>query len=265
MAIASGVSLDRLRRDGQAFSEEISREYYLAAAGLKLTAELQPIYGKYAAIMSADALGKTLDAFRAATPGSEEHRKTRILLEWLAGLQAGRELAPLEEREIAWEASAMVPLPDGSRMQFERVPIEVANSTDRAHRVTIHEARNALVSSELAPMRRERFQRERDIIERCQRAAGRHLQRPVDRELAQRHRDGRRSARRARALRVDVRAAWRSRPRALGCPNAGSVRLSRARCSSTRWRSRPLPNAWCFRGQSRCRCILNTSGRRIMP
>lgn len=166
MATASGVSLDRLRRDGQAFSEEISREYYLAAAGLKPTAELQPIYAKYAAIMSADALGMTLEAFRAATPGSEEHRQTRILLEWLAGLQAGRELAPLEEREIAWEASAMVPLPDGSRMQFERVPIEVANATDRDERVTIFNARNMLVASELVPMRRERFQRERDIIER---------------------------------------------------------------------------------------------------
>ena len=172
MAIASEVSLDRLRRDGQAFSEEISREYYLAAAGLKHTAELQPIYAKYAAIMSADALAMTLEAFRGATPGSEEHRQTRILLEWLASLQSGRELAPLEEREIAWEASAMVRLPDGSNVQFERVPIEVANSADRAHRVTVYDARNRLVEAELAPMRREKFQRERDIIERLDLADG---------------------------------------------------------------------------------------------
>ena len=172
MAIASGVSLDRLRRDGQAFSEEISREYYLAAAGLKPTAELQPIYAKYAAIMSADALAMTLEAFRGATPGSEEHRQTRILLEWLASLQSSRELAPLEEREIAWEASAMVRLPDGSSVQFERVPIEVANSADRAHRLTVYDARNTLVAAELAPMRREKFQRERDIIERLDLADG---------------------------------------------------------------------------------------------
>jgi hypothetical protein len=172
MAIASQVSLDRLRRDGQAFSEEISREYYLAGAGLKPTAELQPIYAKYAAVMSADALAMTLEAFRGATPGSEEHRQTRILLEWLASLQSSRELAPLEEREIAWEASAMVRLPDGTSVQFERVPIEVANSADRAHRVTVFDARNKLVESELAPMRREKFQRERDIIERLDLADG---------------------------------------------------------------------------------------------
>jgi hypothetical protein len=172
MAIASDVSLDRLRRDGQTFSEEISREYYLAAAGLKPTAELQPIYARHAAIMSADALAMTLESFRGATPGSEDHRQTRMLLEWLASLQSSRELAPLEEREIAWEASAMVRLPDGTNIQFERVPIEVANSADRAHRITVFDARNRLVESELAPMRREKFQRERDIIERLDLADG---------------------------------------------------------------------------------------------
>jgi hypothetical protein len=166
MGTAAGLSLERLRRDGQAFSEEMSREYYQAAAGLKPTAELQPIYARHGAIMSADALAMTLEAFRDASPGTEEHRQTRILLEWIAGLQAGRELAPLEEREIAWEASAMVPLPDGGQLQFERVPIEVANSTDRARRQAIYSARSAVVERELAPLRQERLQRERDIIER---------------------------------------------------------------------------------------------------
>src|SRR3954468_5122145 len=113
MAVTTTVSLDRLRHDGQAFSEEISREYYLAAAGLKPTAELQPIYEKYGAIMTPDALAMTLETFRGATPDTEDHRRARILLEWLAGLQSGRELAPLDEREMAWEASAMVTLPDG--------------------------------------------------------------------------------------------------------------------------------------------------------
>ncbi len=172
MKATASPSLDRLRRDGQAFSEEISREYYLAAAGLKPTAELQPIYEKYSAIMSPETLAMTLESFREATPGTEEQRQARILLEWLAGLQSGRQLAPLEEREIAWEASAMISLPDGSQLQFERSPIEMANSTDRAHRLAIHKARSSLVEQELAPLRRERFQRERDIIERLDLADG---------------------------------------------------------------------------------------------
>jgi hypothetical protein len=172
MAATASLSLDRLRRDGQSFMEELTREYYLSTAGLKPTAELQPLYKRYAAILSSDALGVTLDAFRSASPGTEEHRSARILLEWQADSQSGRELAPLEEREIAWEASAMVTLPDGARMQFERTPIEMANSTDRAWRLGVEKARSALLEAELAPLRRERFQRERDIVERLDIADG---------------------------------------------------------------------------------------------
>jgi hypothetical protein len=73
---------------------------------------------------------------------------------------------------MGWEASAMVKLPDGSAIQFERTPIEIANSKDRAKRQAIYQARATLVESELAPLRRERFQRERDIIERLELADG---------------------------------------------------------------------------------------------
>ena len=37
--------------------EEISREFYLAHSGQKPTAELQPIYARYAPILGPDALG----------------------------------------------------------------------------------------------------------------------------------------------------------------------------------------------------------------
>lgn len=152
--------------------EALTREYYLSGAGLKATAELQPLYKQYAAILSEDSLALTLEAFKGATPGSDEHRQARILLEWQADSQSGRELAPLDEREIAWEASAMVTLADGTRLQFERTPIEIANSTDRNHRLAIEMARGTILEAELAPLRRERFQRERDIIERLGLANG---------------------------------------------------------------------------------------------
>lgn len=166
MRALASLSLERLRHDGQGFMEEITREYYLSTAGLKSTAELRSVYERYEAILSPEAVAMTLDAFRAAPQDTEAWRQTRILLEWLADSQAGRELAALEERELAWEGSALVPLPDGSKMQFERTPIEMANSADRARRLAIEEARATLVAAELAPLRRERFQREREIIER---------------------------------------------------------------------------------------------------
>jgi hypothetical protein len=152
--------------------EEMSREYYLAMAGLKPNAELQPIYQKYSRIITPDSLAMAMEAFRGASPGSEEQERARMTLEWLVGLQSGRELAPMDEGEMAWEASAMITLADGSKVQFERAPIEMANSGDRARRLAIQDARATLVSSELAPLRRERFQRERDIIERLDLADG---------------------------------------------------------------------------------------------
>ena len=51
-----GLSLERLRREGETFMEELSREYFLAHAGLKSSAELQPIYHKHAGILNRDAL-----------------------------------------------------------------------------------------------------------------------------------------------------------------------------------------------------------------
>jgi hypothetical protein len=168
----AGLSLERVRRDGQSFSEEISREYYLATAGLKAQAELQPIYEKYRDIMSREALALTLEAFRAMAPGTEEHRQTRILVEWMAWMQAGRELAPLDERELAWEASAMVSLDDGRKLQYEATHIEMANAGDRAYRLSVEKGRARLVEAELAPIRRERFEREREIIERLDLADG---------------------------------------------------------------------------------------------
>ena len=172
-ASRAGVrSLEQLRADGQSFMEEISREYYVAMSGLKPQAELQPIYEKYSAILDPDALAAAAESFRSSTAGTPDHARARALLEWLAGMQSSRELAPLEERQMAWEAAAMIPLADGSKVQYERAPIEMANAGDRAHRLAIQAGRSTLVDAELAPMRRERFQRERDIIERLDLADG---------------------------------------------------------------------------------------------
>ncbi len=160
----SALTLDRLRREGQAFMEAIAREFYLAHSGQKATAELQPLYDRHAGVMNEESLALVRDAFRAADPGSEAHRELRLLLDWQAESQASRELAPLDEREIAWEGSALVALPDGGRVPFQRAAIDIANSTDRAARLALEKARSALVRAELAPLKLEHFQREREIV-----------------------------------------------------------------------------------------------------
>jgi hypothetical protein len=159
------LSVDRLRRDGEAFMQEISREYYEAHAGLKPSADLQQIYQRYAAILGRDALELAVEELRAAAPGTDAHRSARLLADWLAESQAARELAPLDERQIAWEAAAVVRLPDGREIPYARAAIEMANATDRRERLLIEVARAKLVERELSSLRRERFERERDITE----------------------------------------------------------------------------------------------------
>lgn len=146
--------------------EEIAREYYLSGAGIKPTAELQPIYRKHAAVTSPEALAVAREQFTAAATGTEEHRQARMRLEWLAETDVMRELAANEEREIAWEASAIIRLDDGREVEFQRAAIDMARSTDRRERLLVEQARNRLVAAELAPLRRERFEREHDIVRR---------------------------------------------------------------------------------------------------
>jgi hypothetical protein len=159
------LSLERVRREGETFLQEISREYYQAHAGLKPTAELRRIYERHGDILSRDALELVLEEFRGAEPGTEDHRSARLLADWLADSQSARELAGLDERQIAWEASAIVRLPDGREVAYERAPIQMANTADRRERLLIEAGRAKLVERELSPLRRERFERERDITE----------------------------------------------------------------------------------------------------
>lgn len=163
--MTTSLTLDRLRRDGQRFMEEVSREYYLAHSGHKSTAELQAVYSRYAPILGEDALALVRETFREAPPNSDELRSARMLLEWLSDSVAGRALAALDEREIAWEGSAKVQLDDGRVVPYQRTSIDIGNAADRDERMRIERARARVVAAELAPLRRERFQREKEIIE----------------------------------------------------------------------------------------------------
>ena len=157
--------LDSIRKGGESLLQSLSREHYLAGAGLKAAPDLQPIYQRHQRVVSEDSLGAALEIVRSTPAADPAHRSARAIAEWLADEQASRVLAPLDERESAWEATASVTLPDGRSVPYEQVPIDISNSTDRAERMVLDQARATLVQAELAPMRRERLQRERALIE----------------------------------------------------------------------------------------------------
>ena len=170
--MSAPLSIERLRREGEQFMEALSREYYEAHSGLKGSAELQPIYHAHRGILGPEALEVAREAFTGSADGSEERRSARLLLDWQVESQSSRQLAALDEREIAWEADAVLQLSDGRQMSYQRAAIETGNSTDRRERAMIETARADIVERELAPMRRERLQRERDITESLGLASG---------------------------------------------------------------------------------------------
>lgn len=165
-------ALDALRSKGEAFLRDVSREYYSSHAGLKPAAELQPIYERHREAYGDEALEQALGLLRDSPAGSEEHRSGRMLVEWLLESRVGRELAPLEEREIAWEGAAMIRLPAGGAEPYRRAAITIANTRDATERRALDDARASLVESELAPMRQERLAREREFVERAAIAPG---------------------------------------------------------------------------------------------
>jgi hypothetical protein len=165
-------ALEALRIRGEAFLGDVSREYYASHAGLKPVAELQPIYERHREAYGDESLEFALALLKDSPPGSEDHRSGRMLVEWLLESRVGRELAPLEEREIAWEGEAVVHLANGGAEPYRRASITIANTRDAKERRAIDDARAALVAAELAPMRQERLSRERDLVEKMAVAPG---------------------------------------------------------------------------------------------
>ncbi len=163
---ASVCALDELRAKGEAFLQDVSREYYSSHAGLKAAAELQPIYERHRDAFGDESLELALGLLGQSAPGSDEHRSGRMLVEWLIESRVGRELAPLEEREIAWEGSAMIPLADGGAEPYRRASITIANTRDAKERRALDDARAELVKCGLAPMRQERLAREKELVEK---------------------------------------------------------------------------------------------------
>ncbi len=143
--------------------EEISREYYLALAGHKAAPVLTPILLKYAHLSSAEAVSLAREGMDAASNGNERNQ-LRALLEWIVDKSVRDQLASIEEKVLEWEGKAMVTLPSGEAIQFERSSIEMANESDRPRLLAIAAARETLMQDELAPMRQQMLHREQEIV-----------------------------------------------------------------------------------------------------
>lgn len=157
--------LERLRERAQAFTQDVSREGYLAYSGQKHEPALQAIYGRYADLFTDETLASCLERFVSAAPASEDARSARMILEWQIESRIGRQLAHLDEREVALETDAMIQIADGRVIPYQRAVIEIANSEQPRERAAIDDARVRAVTEKFAPLRLERLQREIEIVD----------------------------------------------------------------------------------------------------
>jgi hypothetical protein len=158
-------SLQALRDDAERLVNALAREYYDALSGQKAAPELSAIYARHNLILGRSAIDAVSEAFRDSAEGSDQRHSAQSLLEWIVQMQSGRAVSTLDDRALAWQAGALVRLSDGREIPYHGVPIELANSGDAGERAAIEQAREALVERELAPLKRERFEREREFVE----------------------------------------------------------------------------------------------------
>ena len=157
-------TIERIRREGEALLQALAREEYEVYSGLKPAAFFQEIYARHAVVFSDDALNASREAWQSAAHGTDESRAARAMLEWVVATRASRALAELDERQLEWEAQAQARTSDGRIVPFQRLPIEIANTIDRSERLRLEKARATLVGAELAPLKRERLERERELV-----------------------------------------------------------------------------------------------------
>lgn len=143
------MTVEELRARGEAFNEALNREAYEAAAGLRAETRFAELFEAYADLASDDAW--------------EGAQGVPALREWVADNRVGRAVASLADRLHAWESAAVLTLPDGERMPYQRAAIAMANEPRRERRLAIDRARRAILA-EPAAIRAEQLGREADLL-----------------------------------------------------------------------------------------------------
>ena len=165
MARGPGLTIDRLRRDGQTFMEDVSREIYLSHSGHKATAELQPIYDRHAGVLAAMPSIWCEPSSAGPCQGRRSIAPRACCWNGRSSLKPGVHWPPSKSGRSHGNR-----LPSCSCRTAGRCPISVRRSRSATRPIGASDWSSMgpgadLVSRELAPIRRERLERERDYIE----------------------------------------------------------------------------------------------------
>ena len=167
-----------------------------AHAGLKASRGAPADLREAREILGRDALELTRETFRSAAPRAARSGARRACSS--TGRRSRRARASSRRSTSArsrGRATRSFGSPTAAQIPYQRTADRAGQQHRQRERATIETARSALVQRELAPMKRERFQRERDITESL--GLGRRLHPDVG---AAERRLARRAARRVRAV-----------------------------------------------------------------
>jgi hypothetical protein len=146
------MDLDGYRRDAEEFLAALTLEYYRHYAGHKPDYDIEPIYARYGALFTAEAVLE-LRAARDRRPALSP------LLDFAADGYVGEATKALEAELAGREAALTVEL-DGERLGFRDVPIAQANEPDSGRRIALERARLELLDHELNGLYRELIERQ---------------------------------------------------------------------------------------------------------
>jgi hypothetical protein len=148
------MDLEAYRELAEEFLAELTGEYYRHYAGLKDDFEIEAIYAQHGALFTRGAVEELREQAAAPTPGTDERRRRRMLLDFAIEGHLGQATKSLDAELARREAELSIEL-DGERIGFRESSVTQANEPDAGRRAEIEEARLALTDQELNPLYRE--------------------------------------------------------------------------------------------------------------
>jgi hypothetical protein len=148
------MELPEYRASAEEFIQSLEREAYEHFAGHKDDYEIEAIYDRHAGLFTSEAVDARSHEFERAAPGSDEHRRARILLDFAVDGHLGALTKQLEAELAHREATSKIEL-DGEQIGFRASAVVQANEPDPERRAAIEEARGRVIEEQLNPVARE--------------------------------------------------------------------------------------------------------------
>ena len=168
------MNLEAYRQSAEEFVAELTAEYYRHYAGLKDEFEIEAIYTRHEALFTRAAVDDLREEAAVPSPGTDERRRRRMLLEFAVEGHLGQATKSLDAELARRETELSIEL-DGQRIGYRESAVTQANEPDPSRRAQIEQARLTLTEGELNPLHRE-------VLE-CQHELARELGYPSYRDM----------------------------------------------------------------------------------